>query len=97
MNSEADRQRQINCPIFQFSVKAYEDGRTHSRVAGLLYCRETKTVAEDNTSQQTRTGIPGKAAAEATGHWRDVYNVEIVKAASLILSFTCYIFKHTVP
>lgn len=83
MNFEADRQRQINCPIFQFSVKAC--GRTHSRVAGLLYCRETKTVVEDTASQQTRTGIPGKAAAKATGHWRDLYNVEIVKAASLIL------------
>lgn len=85
MNSEADRQRQINCPFFQFSVKACGDKQIHSRVAGLLYCRETKTVVGDTTSQQTRI-IPGKTAAEATGHWRDLANVEIVKAASLILN-----------
>lgn len=76
--------------MFQFSVKAYGDGRTHSRVAWLLYCRETKTVIEDNTSQQKRPRIPGKTAAEATGHWGDLANVEIVKAASLILNSHLY-------
>lgn len=48
-------------------------------------------MVEDNTSQQTRTKIPGKAAAEATGHWRDLANVEIVKAASLILNSHSYL------
>lgn len=54
MNSESHMQRQINCSIFQISVKACGDGRIHSRVAGLFYCSETKTVVEDNTSQQKK-------------------------------------------
>lgn len=47
-------------------------------------------MVEDTTSQQRRPSIPEKTAAEVTGHWGDLANVEIVKAASLILNSHLY-------